>query len=89
MAISTAVNAAAAVPPASSHSASSALHENTPDALVMAAAGTAVTGSASAGPGSGRAGLDGSCEAARFWPVNRTTSPGYTRSGWAISWFWG
>ena len=58
MAISAAVNAAAAVPPASSHSASSALRENTPDALVMAAAGTAVTGSASAGPGSGRAGLE-------------------------------
>ena len=46
---------------------SSALHENTPDALVMAAAGTVVTGSASAGPGSGRAGLDGFCEGARYW----------------------
>ncbi len=72
MAISAAVNAAAAVPPASSHSAPQArLHENTPVALVMAAAGTVVTGSA--GPGSGRAGLDGSCEGARYWQVNRNS----------------
>jgi hypothetical protein len=59
MAISAAVNAAAAVPPASSHSASSALHENTPDALVIVAAGTAVSGSAPASPDQGGLGWTG------------------------------
>ena len=89
MAISAAVNAATAVPPTSSHSASSSLRENAPDALVMAAAGTAVSGAASRVADQGGLELDGSCRVGPGPAGEPDDLAGYIRSGSAISWFCG